>query len=338
MPFRLVLLFILPMLAPAALAQVAAEDDKPYEVVVVGRQPGPPLWKVSNGDNVLWIFPYLTPVPKNLDWETDKVAKAIAASQEVLERPELNARASPLLLLNPINIVRGVRLMRRVTRNPDDATLDQVVPADLYARYVALKSQYFPKEKDFERMRPFMVAGAMERRIHDEENLESGDAVEKTLKRQLRKNRKLNYTPIQVEIRLEGGFGELADRAETLIDSLDHEDELKCFAQTLREMEKDIEERKYRADLWSRGYIDEFRMIPLAGTEEDLCFMLLVGGSEKDNIAAARTELDTLWLTEAERALNENPGTFATLAIQDLIRADGPLARLKEKGYTVVEP
>ena len=327
------------LIVPVVSAQGSQRDEIPiYEVVVTGRQPGPPLWRVHNGDNVMYIFPYISPVIKNLDWETEKVQTAIAETQEVLERPQIAASTSPLTLLNPINLVRGYRLARRLTRNPDNATLQEVLPADIYARYAAIKQTYFPRENDFERLRPFIVSWRMENRVHDEEGLESADDVEKTLRRLLRRNRNLTFTPIEVEMEVRGSFRELADRAETMIASLDPADELACFETTLRQMERDIENRKERADLWARGYIDEFRMIPLDGTDEDPCFVLITGSSEKENIAQIQQQLDDLWLAEAERALNENAGTFAILEINDLLRTDGPIAVLKEKGYTVVEP
>lgn len=324
---------------PNVSAQLPNEvETEIYEVVVTGRQPGPPLWRVRNGENVMYIFPYITPVIKNLDWETEKVQTAIAETQEVLERPEINASTSPLTMLNPINLVRGFRLARRLTRNPDNATLEEVLPADVYARYQALKQTYFPRENDFEELRPFIVAWRMENRIHDKEGLESADDIERTLRRLLRRNRNLTFTPIEVEMEVRGSYRELANRAEALMDSLDPADELACFEYTLRQMERDIEERKYRADSWARGYIDEFRMIPLDGTIEDPCFVVVTGSSEKETLSQMRQQLEELWLTEAERALNENRGTFAILEISDLLRQDGPLEILRERGYTIVEP
>lgn len=43
--------------APESRGQLA-------EVLVVGRQPGPGLWRVSKGDHDLWIFATLAPLPK----------------------------------------------------------------------------------------------------------------------------------------------------------------------------------------------------------------------------------------------------------------------------------
>ena len=45
-----------------------------------------------------------------------------------------------------------------------------------------------------------------------------------------------------------------------------------------------------------------------------------------------------LWLENADRALSDNDSTFAILPLKDLLRPDGPLSRLRERGYEVLEP
>lgn len=78
-------------------SSIAAEPDgQPVEIVVTDRQPGPPLWKVSNGDQVLWIFPYLTWIPKDMFWENNRVARILAESQEFLELPQVSWTSAPL--------------------------------------------------------------------------------------------------------------------------------------------------------------------------------------------------------------------------------------------------
>ena len=45
-----------------------------------------------------------------------------------------------------------------------------------------------------------------------------------------------------------------------------------------------------------------------------------------------------LWLENADRALSNNDSTFAILPLKDLLRPDGPLSRLRERGCEVLEP
>ena len=321
--------------ADAAMAQ----DTGPMEVVVVtGRLPGPPLWRVSRGDHILYIFPALSPVPDGMIWDSDRVAAVLEQSQEVLLAPDIDADLSTTLLLNPVNLFRGVRLARRISRNPDDATLEDVLPAELSARYQTIRARYFPREDDAEALRPLFAGTRLTDRVLREEGLVSGEAITRQLERMFRRNRDLVQTEIAVVVDLKGSFSDLAERMETLVASLSQEQELKCFDQQLHRLESDLDAMKIRANAWAEGQVDEFRGIPLPGGDDDACVLLLYESSEFETIEQLRNDLDRRWLTAAEQALATNASTFAILDIVELLREDGLLAELGARGYEVREP
>jgi hypothetical protein len=331
----LMTVIILALCATEALPQTA----NPIEVVVVqGRQPGPPLWRVVNGENTLYIFPTLSPVPEGILWDTTRVAFVLEESQEVILPPDIDADFSLTLMLNPINLFRGPRLMRRLSRNPDDATLDEVVPAELYARYAALRTRYFPRETDAEPLRPVFAGPRLADRILPEEGLESGQAITRQLDRLMRRHRHLEKTTIEVEMDLTGSFRSLANRGEALVASLSREQELRCFEEQIRRMESELGAMKSRANAWAQGSIDDFRGIPLPGDDDDACLLLLAESSEFETIEQLRDELDRRWLAAADRALATNTSTLAILEIVELLREDGLLAELRARGYEVFEP
>ncbi len=318
-------------------ASVRAEEA--LEVVVVtGRQPGPPLWRVSKDDRQLYIFGIFSPVPDGMIWESDRVKRVLADSQEVILAPDIDADFSVGLFLNPINLFRGRRLARRLTRNADGATLEQVVPAALWERYEALSKRYFPRDGASTRERPFVAGTRLAERIQRKEGLVSGDQVSKPLWRLIRRNRHLQRTPIEVTLSLKGSFRSLARRAERLMDSLSAEQELECFTEQLRRMESDLDAMKSRANAWAQGYVDEFRDIPLPGSEDDVCLLLLRESSELGTIEEVRSELDSRWLAAAEQALATNESTFAILDMVELTREDGLLQELEARGYEIWEP
>ena len=121
-----------------AAAQEPAPAEAPDEIVVTGRQPGPPLWRVADGDHVLWIFPQLSPVPKDMVWQSDRVAAVIAQAQEALGLPNFGADVSPRLYLNPVNLIRGMRLAKRLSRDTAGRMLEEVLSPDVYSRFAAL--------------------------------------------------------------------------------------------------------------------------------------------------------------------------------------------------------
>lgn len=339
MPKRWLLIASLSLLMAAdfALAQTAPEES--LEVVVVtGRQPGPPLWRVISGDHVMYIFPKLSPVPKGMEWESGRVERVLAASQEAMLEPNVEADFSTRILFNPINIFRGMRLVNRLSANPDDATIDAVLPPELYARYEALKLKYFPREDEPEEMRPIFAGAMLSERILREEGLDTGNGIEKEIERLIRRTDDIVETQIEVTADLTGSFSDLAERAERLVASLPPELELECFEQELARLETDLEDMKSRANAWASGRIDQFRGIPLPGDVNDACENMLFESSEFETLDQLVTELDRLWLEAAERALATNSSTFAVLDIVELLGEDGLLAELKARGYEVVEP
>lgn len=321
-----------------ASSQTAEVGETLEEIVVVGRQPGPPMWRVSKGDHVLWIFPHLSPVPKDMIWETDKVAVVIAKSQEAIGLPRVYWTASPLLLLNPVNIFRGLRLAKRLSRNPDGATLEEVLPAELYARFAALQAKHFPREDAFEKMRPMVAGGWMSGIIQKEEGLVPGADILKRLRRLIRRNRDIERTEVEVKIDIEGNYRSVADRAETFMKSLAPEWELACFEEQVRSMEQDLDAMKLRANAWAQGYVDEIRNLPAVEDFTGACAKLMLGSTEQELLVESLARANRLWLEAAERALASNLSTFAILPINNLVSQDGLLGQLKAKGYEVREP
>ncbi len=328
-------LFLLP---PVATAAEAAIEETPEEIIVVGRQPGPPLWRVTNGENVLWIFPYLSPIPKDMIWESERVKRVIAESQEYIGNPRIEADTSPLLMVNPVNWVRGYRLVKRLQRNPDGSSLEEALAPEVYARYAALRETYFPKEDRFEDMRPLLVGGQMTGLIQKEAGLVDGGDILDQIMKLARRNRGMERTDVYIEIDLKGSFGDLAERAEKMMDSISREEEQACFEQQVQHMEEDLDNMKSRANTWAQGYVDEFRLIPLVGEESNACLALAMGSSEEELLLDGNARIRQAWLDAVDAALAKNASTFAVLDINQLLQPGGYLRDLRERGYEIREP
>jgi hypothetical protein len=334
---KLTMLLVLTLL-PLCSGLAAEVIEAPEEIVVTGRLPGPPLWKVSNGDKVLWIFPSLDWIPKDMIWDSGRVARVISQSQEVLSPPQWGWMASPLLLLNPINIARNGRLNERTQGNPDGGTLEENLPPELYARFAALKARYFPRNDAPLEARPVVAGQTMMNHVLQGEGLVSGNDILKTIRSLERRHRDIKRTEISVNTVIYN-FGEYADRVEAMYESYPREQELACFEQQVRHMEEDLIEVKSRANAWALGYIDEFRNAPLAFPEAYACGLWFGSSSpEHETMVGMRTRVNQMWLDAAENVLATNASTFAILPINELLAEDGLLSRLKARGYDVSEP
>jgi hypothetical protein len=307
-----------------AAAATAAQDAPPQglddELVVVGRYPGPPLWRVSNGSNDLWIFATLDTIPKKMAWDSANVERVIGDAEAVLLPPGASARAP-----NPFKLIGMYRQARRLSRNDGDALLVDVLPPDLYARYSVLRDKYALKERDLERQRPAVVAFRLYVEALDAAELALGEDVQKTIVRIARRAR---VERIDTEIKV--GVPDLLDGAA----ELSREAEIECFATILTSIESDLPARAARARAWATGDIAALRALDFPDIRGDcLSFAASSAGLRK-----MLEESSNQWLGAAEQALAVNQSAFATLDIRDLVSADGLLAQLRERGYEVREP
>jgi hypothetical protein len=301
------------------LIALTAAADSPEELTVTGRYPGPPLWKVSAGTHELLIFGTLPVIPKDITWGSVLVERAIARADEVLLPPGVDAAAH-----NPFRYVGLFFRARKLTRNEDGAPLKDVLPADLYARYATIRERY-DGPRSLEQERPVVVAGRLYARAIDASKLTFGGKLQSSIQR-LAKDAHVKRT--DTEIRADPG--DLLDAAQTL----SRQAEIDCFATVLASIENDLPGIAERARAWAVGDIDALRRFDYPDIEGQC--LAFAGTSEGLSDTLRRAQ--SAWLDAAQRALAENGTTFATLGVGDLLRPDGPLARLRELGYEVHEP
>ena len=125
------------------------------EVVVVGKRPGPPLWRVKDGDRTLWVFGTLSPLPKSLQWEPQSVDWIVSQSQAYLSAPERSASTR-----NPIKAIGVLRKLRKLKKLPNSQKLDDVLPAELFRRFADAKARFAPRDDQLLRLRPMAMSGS----------------------------------------------------------------------------------------------------------------------------------------------------------------------------------
>jgi len=302
--------------APAATAATTIE-----EITIIGRYPGPPLWKVSSGEHVLWIFGELSPVPKGLDWDPRNAERVLERAEVVIGAPRVSAPT-----FNPIRLFRLFRAARRLARIPDGATLSQVVPPELYARYAALRAQHLPDDEGAEEdVRPVLAALRLYSAALDDVGLTADSGVGKTVSRLMRRSR---AEEAEIVVKTE---------PETVLDELGkitREAELSCFATIMTSIETDLDGMKERASAWAVGNVAELKRFDYPDSQGNCLAMLFTAGG----LADLRDKLYADWLAAAQRALADHERSFSVLPMRELIAADGLLAQLAARGYAVTAP
>lgn len=319
-----------PAASPAGGAPPAVADeirDLPA-LVVTGVQPGPGLWKVRKGDNVLWVLGTLSPLPRAIAWDSKAVEQAIAQSQEVLTSPSVEIKSNTgffgRLALIPTAF--------KARKNPDGRTLQQLVAAPDYARWQVLKSRYIGGDRGIEQWRPVFAALELYDKAIRKSGMRRGGVVEPVVEK-LAKQYRLKTVSPEVRIAIDNPKQALREFAATTLDDRE------CFTRTLDRIEGDLGTMVVRANAWSIGDVQTLREQPFSN-QFTACSAAFTGAAlaRKHGIADLSQRMERTWITAAETALARNRSTFATLPIAELLKPDGYLAKLEAKGYVVEVP
>ena len=319
-----------PQPEPAPTAQPAAVEDAdavPATVVVEGRRPGPGVWKVSKGDHVMWVFGLYAPLPQKMEWDASRVERLVARSQEVLLPPGANLE---------VGFFRGLTLlpsMIGMEKNPDGATLQDLLPADVYTHWQVLKSKYIGQDDGVERVRPFFAA----EKLLNEGLKKNGLAPNNDVRGEIGKiasQNKVKLTPTILQLELDDPRRTLKEFKKTQMADLG------CFTKTLDRLDGDIEAMRVRANAWANGNIAEIARLDFAGRDEACGDALLNSDLAKTTpgLQNVRERIRAHWMKTAETALANNASTFALLMMKDLVGPANYLADLQAKGYTVESP
>jgi hypothetical protein len=319
----------------AETAAVSVPDGGPEpvpveEVLVTGQQPGPGLWKVTRpdaeGEHVLWILGTHGPLPRKLDWRSRELESALATSQAVIAPVAMDAKVGPLGGITLLPSLIGIR------DNPDGLKLEDVVPADLYARWLPLKERYIGRDRDVEGWRPIFAAQKLYESALRKAGLERSGVIWPAVEKLARKS-KVPVTEPEVEIKVDKPRAAIKDFKRAPLDDLD------CFAKTIERLESDLDLMRERANAWAMGDVKRLRQLTYVDNASACIAAVLDSRFMQERGAAQWPELRAqAWLAAVEQAFATHPSTVAVLSIDQILKPDGYVARLRAKGYVVEDP
>lgn len=312
--------------APAGEAKSAIVDME--TMVVTGAQPGPGLWRVHRDGHVLYILGTLSPLPRRMEWIPDKVEATIASSQAVIDPPSIKLDAG-------VGRFRGLLLLPsllKARRNPDGRTLRESVPADMYARWAQLKPRYIGRNAGIERWRPVFAAQELYEAAMRKAGLSQANVVSPVVAAAAKRHG-VPRIPTLVEVTVTDPKALIREFNATTLSDTD------CFSKTLARIETDLDGMRQRANAWAIGDVAALRELPMED-QYVACMRAFTGNAvaQKIGFGDVSTRSTATWVAAAERALQANASTFATLPIPFLLREKGVLATLQGKGYTVEAP
>jgi hypothetical protein len=326
---RLVCLVFVTALCAFAPATRAA-DAPLEEVLVTGQQPGPGLWKLTRpgepAGHVVWIFGNYSPLPKKMKWRPDELEAMLASSQEVVAPVAVSASVGPLGGITLLPSLIGAR------RNPNGQRLEQVVPADLYARWLPLKARYLGDDASVEEWRPIFAAQELYKAALEQKGLVPYEGVWPQVEKLARKAR-VPITKPEVELKIEKARATIKEFKKTPLSDIE------CFARTLQRLESDLDLLRDRANAWSVGDVNRFRR--LAPVERaSACIGVLLESSmmRERGYGDVLDRVRTAWVSAVQQAYARNASTVAVVSIDEILKPNGYVADLRANGFVVEEP
>jgi len=310
-------------------ADAAIDDVQVLEVMVVsGAQPGPGMWKVSKGENVLWIMGMQSPLPKKMDWVSRKVEQTIAQSDEVLFDTSVSISTDRGMFGNMMLIpsLYGAR------KNPDDAELKDVLSPALYQRWLVLKAKYIGSDDGIERWRPIFAAQELYEKAIKKSGLSAENIVKPVVEDAAKEYKKKIIRP-KLEFKIEKPKAVIKEFSKTSLADIE------CFSKTMDRLETDLSGMIERGNAWSIGDVEGLKKLSFTDQNQS-CISALTNAaiSQKNGFADIRQKAMAEWLKSADTALAKNKSTFAVLPMGDMLKPTGLLASLRAKGYQVEEP
>lgn len=328
---RLVVGLVLGVAAVSAHAQEAPPADgirTEATVVVQGEQPGPGMWIVRKGNHDLYLLGTLSPLPAKMQWQTAPLQRVLANAQEIIRmrRVQIEVRGGVFRTLLLLPKLLGAR------DNPDGKTLREVVTPASYARWQVLKARYLGNDAGVEKRRPLFAATELYTAAMKKNGLDTRDPVWPVVEQAIKAHHP-TVTVVKETIVIEDPKSLLREWSNTTLD------DLACFDNTMTRIDTDLDAMRARANAWATGDMAALRTLPPAYQWEACSAAITEAGIGKRlGFADANARLRSQWLAAAEAALARNAVTFAALPLSDLLGANGYLAALQARGYTVIAP
>jgi len=300
------------------------------EILVTGEQPGPGLWRVTNpadpaGRELLILGSY-GPLPKRLEWRSAELEAALGRAQEVIGPVSMQAGIGPLGGVTLLPSLIGLR------KNPGGERLQDVVPSELYARWLPLRERYLGRDDDAERWRPIFAAGELYEKALRRSGLEVRSTVWPAVEKLARRAR-VQITRPEVKVAVDKPRDVIRGFKEAPLDDLE------CFARTIARLESDLDLMRVRANAWATGDVAKLRALaPIDNATA--CIEAVLDSQVLQDQGAAEwpARRAEAWLAAVEQALQRNATTVAVLSVELILRPDGYVAKLRERGYVVEDP
>jgi hypothetical protein len=282
----------------------------------------------------LWILGDSPPLPKGMSWKSAQVEAVLRASQELL----LDSSVA-ITLDEKVGVFRGMSLVPaalRARKNPDGVKLVDLLPADVYRRWLVQKKRYLGYEAGIENWRPIFAAEKLRKVAIRKLKLRSpvGEVIGK-LVAELGIKRTVPLKKFVMK----------TDELRTNLKRFAREPlaDAECFEVTLQLTEalSDAALQSARARAWASADLAGLSELPPLANPSLPCFLAMASSSVGQELVPAdlRAQVQAAWIDAAMQSLANNVSTLAVVPLRKLLdEQEGYLTLLRARGYSVEAP
>jgi hypothetical protein len=267
-------------------------------------------------------------------WRSHNVERVASQSQEILVQAGFSLK--PDEKIGVFRMLTLVPAALRLRKNPGKATLRDLLPPDIYARWLVQKKLYLGRDAGIEKMRPILVAEKLRDAAFKKLQLGGGGAWAAIW--QLVEKKQIPVTSPTLEIKFETDGLRRQIKAFSRQKLADEE----CLAKTveLTEALSNLQVEEARARAWATADLARLQELPPLPNPDASCEKAIVDSLATTTPVPAdlRQQLDEMWFTAAGGALTKNESTLAFVQMGDLLGQQGYLEGLRKRGYEILAP
>jgi uncharacterized protein YbaP (TraB family) len=297
---------------PAATTASPDESAVVQELLVIGRRPGPALWRVSKGDSQVVIIGGLSPLPHLLQWDTIRVEHALDQSTVLFlppSKPHVGLFDAAAMFLH-----------QGALKPAHGADMEATLPPDLRARFERVRDSFHGDPKHYQHWKPAVAGLIMVGDFHRAAGL-SDDKPGTTIAKLAR--------AAHAEVRTVGALN-VKPMFDAAVKMTDAQNQV-CLSAALDDIEHEAGHAQVAAEAWAKGDLKTVRDNASASLF-DRCLLQLP--SVQSLIEQGTKEA----VQTVDAALNRPGQSVALIDMAFLLRRDGVLDRLKAEGDKVTVP
>jgi uncharacterized protein YbaP (TraB family) len=279
------------------------------EVEVIGRLPGPAMWRVSTPTSQIWLLALPGSIPQGFKWNTARVAKALDGARELV--------LPPVATLGIGDMVRLLLSSGRLVYLPSGQTVRTDMPADLRARWERAVRTVGQTPEHYDHFRPVVAAVALSQDAGKSAKLDpSGGRFQVAVIAKLHKVKIRNLASYRV-LDLVKGLSETPDDVSRACLSLAADGALTVKDDALK-----------AAEAWARGDLSALRR---SNETVAQCNSAVPLARLRDQVAAD-------WAKDLKAELAKPGKVMVAADLDNLTRKGGLLDQLKAEGLEVIGP